>query len=395
MKKQFLAFLLGACLTSTVITGCSSNKATTETTTKTTAETTSKSESKESNTNLTAFDYNPDDYITLGTYTGLTLDSAKTEVTDNDVEAQIQQDLDDNPIVTKITDRKPKDGDYVVIDFTSTVDGKNYESSSDYEDNKGDGCEIIIGDGSNFGDDVNNAIKKASIGDSFTVKTTLPDSYDDDAGKDVTYKITLKEIRDYKDATLTKDFVKENFDCDSIDDYKKSVKERLYDDIESSNNDIVISNALSKILETSKVKEYPTELHDYYDSQYREFYEYFASSFGIEVSDMIADDELDNQIDEATAQSLIINAIAKKENIMVTEDAYQKYLEDNYSSSGYSTASEFEEETGKEALIEELQKNLVGEFLLANNKLNKISQTEFNKLYNTEEEESEATTTEE
>ncbi len=383
MRKPFLALLLGTCLITTTITGCSSSNQTSKTTTETTQKT------KDSDT-LTAFNYNPDDYITLGTYTGLTLDSAKTEVTDEAVEAQIQQDLDDNPISTKITDRKPKDNDYVVIDFTSSVDGKDYESSSDYEDTKGAGCELIIG-GANFGKDVDNAIKKASVGDTFTVKTTLPDSYDDDAGKDVTYKITLKEIRKYTEATLTKDFVKKNFDCDSIEDYKKSVKERLYDDTEASNNEIVLSNAYSKILETSKIKEYPTELHDYYDSQYRQFYESFAEGFGMEVSDLIADDQLDDEIDNATAQSLVINAIAKKENIVITNDDYQKYLEDNLDTSTYSSVEEFEEDTGKEALIEEMQTDLVGKFLLANNKLNKISQKEFDKLYNTEDDESEAT----
>ncbi len=385
MRKPFLALLLSTCLVTTITTGCSSSSSTSKTT-KASAETTATMKDD----TITAFDYNPDDYITLGAYTGLTLDSAKTEVTDEDVEAQIQQDLDDNPIATKITDRKPKDDDYVVIDFTSTIDGKEYESSSDYEDTKGAGCELIIG-GANFGKDVDKAIKKASIGNTFTVKTTLPDSYDDDAGKKVTYKITLKEIRKYTDATLTKDFVKKNFDCDSIEDYKKSVKERLYDDIEASNNEIVLSNAYSKILESSKIKEYPTELHDYYDSQYRQFYESFAEGFGMEVSDLIADDQLDDEIDNATAQALVINAIAKKENIVITNDDYQKYLKENLDTNTYSSVEEFEKDMGKEALIEEMQTDLVGKFLLANNKLNKISQKEFDKLYNNEDDESEAT----
>ena len=391
MKKQFLALLFSACLASILVTGCSSSTQIKETTT--TKSTTTKSTNKSSDS-LVAFDYNPDDYITLGTYTGLTLDSAKTEVSDEAVEAQIEQDLKDHPIITKITNRKPKDNDYVIIDFTSTVDGKNYEDSSDYESEKGAGCELIIGS-ANFGEDVDKAIKKASVGDSFTVKTTLTDSYDDDAGKKVTYKITLKEIRKYKDATLTKNFVKKNFDCDSIEAYKKSVKERLYEDSENANNEIVLNNVYSKILENSKIKEYPSKLHDYYDSQYRELYESLASGLGMEVSDLIADDELDNAIDNACTNSLIINAIAKKENIVITNESYQQYLKDTLDTATYSSVEDYEKDIGKETLLEEYQTQLVGEFLLANNKLNKISQKKFDKLYKTENDDSEATIEEE
>jgi trigger factor len=364
VKKHFLALLLGISLAAATITGCSTNKTTT---------------TSNSSEELSAFSYEPSEYITLGDYTGLTLDSPKTEVTDEVLEAQIEQNMQDNPIVHTVTDRQPKEDDYVVIDFSSTLDGEDYDDASeDYE--------LIVG-GEELGSEVDEALKKASVGDTFTVSHVLSEDYGDDAGKTVEYTVQLKEIREYEEVSeLTDDYVQTTFNCDSVEAYKESVKSQLLEELEETNQQTVISNALDMILENSEIKDYPEELYEFYDEQIRSMYEYFASTFGMEVSDIVSDEELESTVEDNVKISLVTNAIAKKENLTITEDAYQTYLEENLDTDTYSSVEEFEEDYGKQSLLEEMQAQLVDEFLLSNNTLNEMSQEEFDNLYGETEE---------
>lgn len=371
MKKHFLALAMGACLMVVTTVGCAKTNTQTKTSETTQTETTTTSSSSEE---LEAFSYDPSEYMVLGDYTGLTLDSPKTEVTDEVVEAQIEQNLLDNPITHIITDRSPEDEDGVIVDITSTLDGEEYnESGEDYE--------LIVGE-EYLGSEVDEALKKSSVGDTLTVKRVLPEDYEDDAGKTVEYTIKVKEIHEYEEVTeLTEDYVKNTLNYDSVDAYKEAVKQQLLEETQENNNQTVMDNALSMILENSEIEKYPDELYEYYETQVQQFYEQFAASFGVEVSDLIADDELENAVVDCVESSMVIQAIAKKENLTITNDSYQKFLEENMDSDTYSSVEEFEEDYGKESLLEELQSQLVEDFLLTNNTLNEISQEEFDALY--------------
>ena len=68
-------------------------------------------------------------YLTLGEYKGLNVTKVKTEVTDDDVEAEIESALDENAEYTDV-DRAAKDGDQVNIDFDGSIDGEAWDSDT-------------------------------------------------------------------------------------------------------------------------------------------------------------------------------------------------------------------------------------------------------------------------
>ena len=68
-------------------------------------------------------------YLTLGEYKGLSVTKVKTEVTDDDVEAEIENALDENAEYTDV-DRAAKDGDQVNIDFDGSIDGEAWDSDT-------------------------------------------------------------------------------------------------------------------------------------------------------------------------------------------------------------------------------------------------------------------------
>ena len=78
-------------------------------------------------------------YVTIGEYKGLELNRTSQSVTDDDVQAEINYDLEDNG--TEVKDGTVENGDTVTINFTGTIDGKEFDggSAEDYE--------LVVGDG--------------------------------------------------------------------------------------------------------------------------------------------------------------------------------------------------------------------------------------------------------
>ena len=62
-------------------------------------------------------------YVTLGEYTGMTVDRIVTTISDDDVQNEIQNDLYADADFKEVTDRGAKEGDTVNIDYTGTIDG--------------------------------------------------------------------------------------------------------------------------------------------------------------------------------------------------------------------------------------------------------------------------------
>ncbi len=61
-------------------------------------------------------------YVTIGEYKGLTLDRSSVTVTDDDVQAEIDYNLEENG--TEVNDGTVEEGDSVTINFTGTIERK-------------------------------------------------------------------------------------------------------------------------------------------------------------------------------------------------------------------------------------------------------------------------------
>ena len=86
----------------------------------------------------------PSDYGTaeLGKYVGVEIPNIDTSVSDQDVEAQINTELTQDPDVVEVTDRAVQEGDTVNIDYTGTKDGVAFDGGS------ATGYNLVIGSNS-------------------------------------------------------------------------------------------------------------------------------------------------------------------------------------------------------------------------------------------------------
>ncbi len=129
--------------------------------------------------------------IKISVYKGVEVDKVDkpSEVTDDDVNTQIQSVLDENSTTEEVTGRAVKKGDTATIDFVGKMNGEAFDggSSTDYP--------LEIGSNS-FIDGFEGQYHRTYAGDTFDWNGKFPENYgsSDLAGKDVTFTITVKSI---------------------------------------------------------------------------------------------------------------------------------------------------------------------------------------------------------
>ena len=124
--------------------------------------------------------------MTVGEYKGLKLDRITQSVTDDDVQAEIDYDLQAKGDEVK---DGAAEGDVATINFTGTIDGK------EFEDGSADDYELTIGEGSMI-DGFEDGIVGMKPGETKELDLTFPDDYYEEsvAGKAVVFKVTLQKF---------------------------------------------------------------------------------------------------------------------------------------------------------------------------------------------------------
>lgn len=152
-------------------------------------------------------------------YVGREVEVTHPAVTDEELETQLEAIRGQFADVESV-DRPAAEGDVVVIDLAGTKDGEPYESLA------ADGLFYEIGSGQLF-EGLDEAVTGASAGDVVTFDGVLPDGWGEDAGADVTYEVTLSEVREKRVPDLDDAWVDENTEFETADDFTETLRRRL------------------------------------------------------------------------------------------------------------------------------------------------------------------------
>lgn len=274
--------------------------------------------------------------VELGNYKGIEYTKADVEVTDEDVQNKVDEFVDGLATYDKDTTSKAKSGDTVNIDFVGTVDGEEFDGGN----TNGSGYDLVLGSGS-FIDGFEDQIVGHKAGDTFVVKVTFPEDYGRDNlnGKDAEFKTTLNYIKIDKPATYNDELVAANTDYKTTKEYEESVKESLKADKEeaalaSEQRDIMV-NVMAKC----KINDLPAEEIQANTDQLITSIKSQAESYGMDYATYIKlyygyddEDEFAQQVYEICQESLrekmVMCAIAKAENVTVTDQETEDYLND-------------------------------------------------------------------
>ena len=282
MKKKTVAAMLVMCMALSA-TACGGSD-TKETKTETTQDTGDKKDSASSDKKTSASAVrlvsvsDVSKYVTIGEYKGLTLDRASVTVTDDDVQAEIDHNLEENG--TEVNDGTVEEGDSVTINFTGTIDGKEFDggSAEDYD--------LVIGEGGMI-DGFEDGIIGMKKGETKELDLTFPDDYYEEsvAGKPVVFKVTLQKFT--RPSELNDEWVAANTEYKTVDEYRAAVKKELEENEKKSADYDLYSNAWSEVLANSEVKEYPEEDVDKAVEAYKKLNENYVKEAGMEMSDFL------------------------------------------------------------------------------------------------------------
>ena len=160
--------------------------------------------------------------VTLGEYKGVEVEKINVEVTDEEVLEDIKKEQLQNARKVLVEGRPAKLEDEVTLDFEGFVDGVPFEGG------KGENYKLVLGSHS-FIDTFEDQLVGKNIGEDVEVNVTFPEDYQADelAGKPAVFKCKINSITESQLPELNDEFASEVGGCDTLDQYKEEVKNKL------------------------------------------------------------------------------------------------------------------------------------------------------------------------
>lgn len=268
--------------------------------------------------------------VTLGEYKGIEVEKKEVEVTDEEVDTEINRVREANARMIDIDDRAAQDGDTVVIDFDGYVDGKQFEGG------KAEDYSLVLGSHS-FIDNFEEQLEGKNIGEDVTVNVTFPENYQAEElqGKPAEFKVKIKEIKVKELPELDDDFAQDVSNFDTIAEYKEDLKKKLAENKEEALKREREETVIGKIIENAQM-DIPEQM---VEAQTRQMTQEFAqrlSSQGLSIDQYMQFTGLTPQkmIEELKPQALkriqsrlVLEAVVAAENIETSEDELNKEIE--------------------------------------------------------------------
>ena len=383
MKKKAVVAMLIMCMAVSAA-ACGKSSDTEKTTTETTDTKDSEDSEKDSNdTDTKETDSSGENrlvsvkdvskYVTIGEYKGLELTRTSQPVTDDDVQAEINYNLEDNG--SEVKDGTVENGDTVTINFTGTIDGKEFDggSAEDYE--------LVVGDGEMI-DGFEDGIVGMKSGETKELDLTFPDDYYEEsvAGKAVVFKVTLQKFT--RPAELTDEWVAENTEYKTVDEYRAAVKTQLEDTAVQTADYELYSDAWNEVQAASEIKDYPKEDVDAAKKSYQELNEKYVKDAGMEMADFLEsqgmseedyESECQQYAESKVEQNLIVQGIMDAEGLSIDDEETQKLKDDLIKEYGFASIDEMIETYGEQEVNESLALLRVERFIVDNANVTEVA----------------------
>lgn len=266
-------------------------------------------------------------YVTLGEYKGVEYTPSNTEVTDEDIQSEIDRLIDDNTIENKDYKKVATMGDAVNIDYVGSVDGKEFDGGS----TQGAGTEITLGS-SGYIDNFDEQIVGHKPGDSFDVNVTFPKEYGNEElnGKAAVFATTLNYVVASPTVPKYDDvLVASATDYKTTKEFEQAKREELEKENAETDLEADKSTLIGKVIDASQVSELPEqEVNDRIDSLISNVTE-SAESNGIDLATYLSYYGMDEEgfktqvktsVETYIREKMIILTIAEKEGISAEDD---------------------------------------------------------------------------
>lgn len=267
--------------------------------------------------------------VAIENYKGIEVKHKPVEVTEDDINKEIDRVRERNSRLVTVEGRSAKEGDIVVFDFKGFVDGKAFNGG------EAENYSLKLGSGQ-FIPGFEDQMIGHNQGEEFDVTVTFPEAYQEAslAGKPAVFKIKLHEIKNRELPELDDEFVKDVSEFDTLAEYKDSVKKQLLDLKQRESDTDADDQMIDKVIELLKA-EIPEAMFENKVEDIMRDFAYKLQTQGLTLDSYMKYTGLNNnafkaqfrpQAERQVKLRLALDKIAELENISATpEELEEKY----------------------------------------------------------------------
>ena len=264
--------------------------------------------------------------VTLGQYKGLSAQKDAVNVTDEDVDKELEAARKRSARILTVDDREARMGDTANIDFDGYLNGERFDGG------KAEGHDLELGSGS-FVPGFEEQVVGMKIGEEKDVNITFPQDYVADlAGKDVVFKVKLNSLSTRELPELDDEFAKDVSEFDTLDEYKADIRAKQEKQQQELADNKFRSDIIRKACENMTV-DIPAVM---IDDKLEEMVRNYAANFGFTDRNTSLEDLLKMMGVDAAAirpsaemqvkTELLLEAVVKAENMEVTQEDTEEYM---------------------------------------------------------------------
>lgn len=269
--------------------------------------------------------------VTLGEYKGVAVEKNVEKVTDEAVDARIQNDVERASTTQDVTDRAVENGDIVNLDYAGSVDGVAFEGGT------AQGQSLTIGSGM-FIPGFEEQMVGMNIGEERDLSVKFPEQYHADnlAGKDAVFHVKVNGIQTKVRPELDDDFAADVSEFDTFEAYKANIvadlEKNAADRAEASLEDALVQKVVDAadcdIPDAMIQDEITTMLRE---MEMRMMYQGIRFEDYLKYTGQTLDQVRENYKPEAANRvktQLVLEAVAKAENIVPTDEDVDETIAD-------------------------------------------------------------------
>ena len=314
--------------------------------------------------------------LTISQYTGLVVNlPEQPEITDEQVQAEIDSLLAANSQKNAVTDRAAQPGDWVNIDYTGLIDGVAFEGGT------AAGYNLELGSG-RFIPGFEDLIVGHSVGEQFEFDLAFPSPYEQDpskAGVTAHWVITLHEIYQMASPELTDEFVREMIALEGIttaEEFREYVRGQLEAQVSAESSNSLAQAAWAALEPNVTIIKYPQDQLDKMVDELTSSYTEAAQNEGLSLEEYATSklgksmDELNTQIqtnaENYVKQEMVLTAIAEKEDLLIDDSYYRDHLDEFAVSYGFTGGEDIASKYPEEQIRSVMQEQRVLRFIADN-----------------------------
>lgn len=199
--------------------------------------------------------------VVLGQYKGVEAVKPDTDVTDEQVTAELDRIRERNSRMVPVEDRAVEDGDTANINYEGFKDGVPFDGG------QADDHDLRIGSGS-FIPGFEEQIVGHSVGEEFDVNLSFPEDYHEEslAGQPVVFKVKINSIKVKELPILDDEFAKDVSEFDTLDEYRQSLREKQVESAESTAKNVFENNVVRAVVQNATVEIPPVMVENEMDN---------------------------------------------------------------------------------------------------------------------------------